>query len=188
MHTTGGAKETAALPRDHSVWISPSGLVTITGGKWTTYRKMAEDTINQAATVGGLSEQACRTNDLHLHGWISPVEKEPVAEPDHWQAYGADWATLRALVQARPELGEPVHPRLPYCAVEVIWAVRQEMALTVEDVLARRTRSLLLDARASVEAAPKVAELMAAELHQPPAWADAQVNAFRQVAQSYVLD
>jgi glycerol-3-phosphate dehydrogenase len=173
---------TASLARDHTLLISPSGLVTITGGKWTTYRRMGEDTVNQAAVLGGLPELPSSTADLRLHGWSAEVE--PTAE---WAVYGSDAAGLSLLAEERPEWKEPLHPSLPYRACEVVWAARHEMARTVEDVLARRTRALLLDARASSEAAPEVARLMAAELGKDAAWEAAQVEAYQALARGYWL-
>jgi glycerol-3-phosphate dehydrogenase len=177
-----GARSTAALSRDHTLVISGSGLVTITGGKWTTYRKMAEDTVDQAAGVAGLEERPSRTEGLQLHGWTEAEEEYP------WNVYGADADAVRALAHERAELYEPLHPRLPYRAAEVVWAARHEMARTVADVLARRTRALLLDARASVEAAPTVARLMAEELGHDEVWAEEQVEAYRELAAGYVLN
>jgi glycerol-3-phosphate dehydrogenase len=101
--------------------------------------------------------------------------------------YGTEGEAVRALAKGRPELGLPLHPRLPYLAAEVVWGVRQEMARTVEDVLSRRTRALLLDARAAAEAAPTVARLMAEELGRDEAWQQAQVAAFTALCQDSLL-
>ncbi|MDT8436929.1 MAG: glycerol-3-phosphate dehydrogenase/oxidase [Gemmatimonadota bacterium] len=179
----GGGADTAELSRDHTVVVSPSGLVTITGGKWTTYRRMAEDAVNQAARVGCLEPRDSRTAGQRLHGWSEDLDP---ADPQ--SVYGADIPALRALIAERPELGEPLHPALPFKAAEVVWAARTEAARRVEDVLARRTRALLLDARAAAEAAPRVAELLAAELGRDEAWAEAETAAFRALAAGYVLD
>jgi glycerol-3-phosphate dehydrogenase len=172
----GEGMKTAALSRDHTLLISPSGLVTITGGKWTTYRRMGEDTVTQAALLAGLPEFPSGTAELRLHGWSAEVDP-----------YGSDSAAVSKLAEDRLEWREPLHPRLPYRLCEVVWAVRQEMARTVEDVLARRTRALLLDARASAEAAPIVARLMAAELGRDAEWEQRQVEAYREVARGYWL-
>ncbi|MCL7959230.1 MAG: glycerol-3-phosphate dehydrogenase/oxidase [marine benthic group bacterium] len=174
--------ETKAISRDHTLLVSPSGLVTITGGKWTTYRRMGSDTVTQAALVAGLPERASVTEELRLHGWTDQVD--PI-EP--WSVYGSDWLELEALERARPELAERLHPALPYRASEVVWAARFEMARTVEDVLSRRLRALLLDARASVEMAPRVAQLMAEELGRDEAWAESQVAEYAELAKGYVL-
>jgi glycerol-3-phosphate dehydrogenase len=181
----GEAKSTAALSRDHTLLVSLSGLVTITGGKWTTYRKMGEDTVDQAALVAGLDERPSRTPDLRLHGWTDPAVE---ADPAHrWTAYGSDAPELARLAAENPGWGEPLHPNLPVSLCEVAWAARHEMARTVEDVLSRRTRALLLDARASVEIAPAVAACLAAELGRDDAWAQGQVEAYRELALGYIL-
>ena len=178
----GGEDNTAALSRDHTVLVSASGLVTITGGKWTTYRRMGEDCVNQAAQVGGLEPHASRTSELRLHGWSDALDPS-----DPQSVYGTDIAGLRELIARRPELGEVLHPSLPYKQCEVVWAARVEMARHVEDVLARRTRALLLNARASIEAAPLVARLMAEELGRNEAWIEAEVEAYRELAAGYLL-
>ena len=175
-----GAKDSALVPRDHSVFVSSSGLVTITGGKWTTYRKMAEDAVDQAAIVGELAERACSTATLRLHGWTEPKD---LRAP--WNVYGSDASALGELVEQHPAWKQPLHPQLPYTFAEVVWAVRHEMARTVEDVLSRRTRALLLDARASVAAAPAVARLMAAELQRDSGWIDHQLRSYQALAELY---
>jgi glycerol-3-phosphate dehydrogenase len=178
----GDAKSTAALSRDHTILISNSGLLTIAGGKWTTYRKMAEDAVTQAETLAGFDERPCQTEHLQVHGWT----KQSIPEPT-LRVYGADAPAIREIAAAESELGEKIHPKLPYLGAEVVWAVREEMARTVEDVLARRTRALLLGAQASIEAAPRVAELMARELGTDGAWAKKAVADYEKVAQGYVL-
>jgi glycerol-3-phosphate dehydrogenase len=175
------AKSTAALSRDHTILISESKLLTITGGKWTTYRKMAEDVIDRAASLCGLSKKASQTAGLHLHGWIL----RPEAESEWQQVYGADLPLLDGLAED-PELDGLLHPELPFRRCEVVWAARHEMARTVEDILARRTRALFLDARASIEAAPVAAHLLARELGRDAAWEQNQVAAFRTVAERYL--
>jgi glycerol-3-phosphate dehydrogenase len=178
----GDERSTAAISRDHTLIVAPSGLVTITGGKWTTYRKMGQDTVDQAALVGGLPERPSGTESLRLHGWTAEVPP-----PAEGTAYGADTGAVHLLAGQHPGWGERLHPRLPYRICEVVWAARHEMARTVEDVLARRTRALLLDARASLDAAPAVARLLAAELERGEEWAQAQVAAYAEVARGYVL-
>ncbi|MFL6262334.1 MAG: FAD-dependent oxidoreductase [Thermoanaerobaculia bacterium] len=173
--------KTAALSRDHTLLVSPSGLVTLAGGKWTTYRKMGEDTIDHAALVAGLDERPSRTAELRLHGWTG---EGPLREGS---VYGADAPALARLAAERPGWDEPLHLNLPYRVCEVLWAARHEMARTVEDVLARRTRSLLLDARASVEMAPAVARLLAGELGRDEAWERGQVAAYGELARGYWL-
>ena len=172
--------ETARISREHSVLVSNSGLITITGGKWTTYRRMGADVVDQAIGVGGLAARPCTTETLTLHGG------EP-SPPDgsHLSVYGADRPALSALLDERAGWKERLHPRLPYLAGEVVWAARHEHARTVEDVLARRTRALFLDARASQEAAPEVAALLAEALGRDPGWKEDQVRGFCEVAEGY---
>ena len=203
---------TAKLSRSHRVIVSPSGLVTITGGKWTTYRQMAEDAVDRAVAVGHLPVRPCTTATLKLHGWQEASDKA-------FADYGADAAAVRTLCERSqgsefrvhavgrsgstepPKGGTPnednaptspcaaglLHLRLPYHAGEVLWAVRHEMARTLEDVLARRLRALPMDARASVEIAPQVARLMATELGWDAAWENQQVVKFREVAAGWLF-
>ncbi len=178
----GGTEDTSEISRDHYLKVSPSGLVTITGGKWTTYRRMGEDTIDQAALVAGLEPKESRTRSLRIHGWL---KNESMGTGFYY--YGSDLALIDRLIHDRPELGERLHPGLPYRGAEVVWGVRREMARTVEDVLARRTRALLLDARASMEMAPEVARLLAGELGRDEAWQQEQVEEYRSLAARYLL-
>lgn len=172
---------TASISREHSITVSPAGLVTITGGKWTTYRRMGQDVIDIAAQLGGLDERPCATEHLRLHG-----AREGGDLRDPWSVYGSDASHLARLAD-RPDLSDRIHPRLPYRMAEIVWGVRQEMARTLEDVLSRRTRALLLDARASIEAAPAVAAIMAAELGRDAAWQTAQIDAYTRLARGYLL-
>jgi glycerol-3-phosphate dehydrogenase len=173
---------TASLSRDHTIHISRTGLLSIFGGKWTTYRRMAEDCIDQAATLAHLDERPCVTRTLNVHG------HHPHADTFGDLAfYGSDAPAIRDLIRTAPELGERLHQALPVHGAQVVWAVREEMARTVDDVLARRTRALQLDARAALEMAPAVAELMAAELGRDPAWVEGQLDAFREIADGYIL-
>lgn len=177
----GGA--TSKLSRDHTILIRPSGLVTVTGGKWTTYRRMGEDTINRAAEVAGLKKTSSRTRSLRLHGWTQEVAK---AESD--RVYGSDLPQLEQLSRQEALWNELVHPRLPYRMREVVWAARHERARTVEDVLARRLRALFLDARAAMEAAPRVADVLARELERSEEWKARDLEAFYAVASGYVYE
>lgn len=179
---TGDGKSTSQISRSHSLMVSISGLVTITGGKWTTYRKMGEDTVDKAALIAGLEERESRTKDLRIHGWLKHIDKD---DPLHY--YGSDAIAIRKLINKTHELGEALHPALPFLKAQVIWAAEQEMARTVEDFLARRTRALLLNARASLEMAPEVAKIMAEYLGHDQAWADQQVRDYQEVAKGYIL-
>ncbi len=173
---------TSALSRDHRILVSASGLITIAGGKWTTYRQMAEDVIDKAIQTSSLPDHPCITRTLPLHGFTD--KKMDLQDP--WSLYGSDSAILESMIQKEGKhLDKCIHPRLPYKQVEVVFAARKEMALTVEDVLARRTRSLLLDAKASIEAAPLVAKLLAKELKKNETWEQEQIKAYLETAKSY---
>jgi glycerol-3-phosphate dehydrogenase len=176
------AGNTAALSRGHTIRIENSGMVTICGGKWTTYRRMAEDCVNQAATLARLPDKPCVTEHLNIHGFQPNSEKF-----GHLSVYGSDAAAVQGLMQEEPSLAEALHAALPYTGAEVVWAVRHEMARTLEDVLARRLRALFLNARAAVGMAPRVARLMARELERDAAWEAAQVRAFEETARNYSL-
>jgi glycerol-3-phosphate dehydrogenase len=152
----GNAKNTASLSRGHMIEIDASGLLTITGGKWTTYRSMAEDAIDQAIKHAGLEERPCKTEGLLIGG------------------------------QSITSNGEKLHPDLPCTEADVVHAVREEMALTVEDVLARRTRALFLNARAAVEAAPEAARIMAREIGKPDGWVKREIEEFTRLAKRYL--
>lgn len=178
----GDHGKTSSLSRDHTVHIDASGLLTIVGGKWTTYRHMAEDTVNHAITLGKLDEKDCVTRDLHVHGYDADYDKL-----GSMSVYGADAAKINALAQSSPELAVQLNPDLPYIAAEVVWAAREEMARSVEDVLARRTRALFLNAHAAIAMAPAVARLLAKELGRDQAWADAQLESFLELAAQYTL-
>jgi glycerol-3-phosphate dehydrogenase len=178
---TDHGETTSRISRDHTIVTSQSNLVTITGGKWTTYRLMGHDAVNHLAEAGVLPPAATRTETLRLHGYLENAGDQPN------RVYGTDLAEIDRLAQADPELAQLLHPRLPYRAAEVIWAARAEMARTVEDVLARRTRALFLDARAAIDSAPLAAHLLARELGQDEAWEKDQVRQFTQLAEGYLL-
>jgi glycerol-3-phosphate dehydrogenase len=175
-------KNTAALSRDHTIHIDDSGLLTIAGGKWTTYRNMAEDCVNQAATLAQLPDRPCATRSLAIHGYHEQAERF-----GSLAIYGSDAPRIQELISSDARLAEPLHPALPYCGAEVVWAARHEMARSVEDVLARRTRALFLNARAALAMAPRVADLMAAELGRDDAWKVEQVKGFEKLGRQYVI-
>lgn len=176
-----GKKNTAVMPRDHTVIVSPSNLVTITGGKWTTYRKMAKVAVDNALFVGKLVKRSCITESLALHGSCEVTDQN-----DPLSYYGADAPAVRKLTEENEAWKEKLHPDLPYIRAQVVWAVRYEMALTVEDALARRIRMLFLNARAAMECAPEVAEMMAKELGRDETWKQEQVNEFTEIAKGYL--
>ena len=194
--STGVAK-TASLSRDHVINIDRSGLITVCGGKWTTYRHMAEDCVDQAATLAQLPEKPCATHHLRIHGSQHRLnhdankddanKKSDANEFTSLSVYGSDAAEIRKLIDTDAKLGEQLHKSLPYLKAEVLWAVRQEMARTIEDVLARRTRALFLNARSALEMAPAVAQLMSAELAWDEPMQAKQLAKFLEVASNYIL-
>jgi glycerol-3-phosphate dehydrogenase len=180
--SSGHADSTAAISRDHTIHIDRSGLLSIAGGKWTTYRHMAEDCIDQAATLAELPEKRSVTAHLNIHGFHKHATKF-----EHLACYGSDSIAIQDLIRTEPALGAALHPELIYCEAEVVWAARAEMARTIEDVLARRTRALFLNARAASAMAPRVAALMARELNRDEGWQSEQVKAFQGLARNYLL-
>jgi glycerol-3-phosphate dehydrogenase len=179
--TNGDANNTKEISRDHKLIASDSGLITITGGKWTTYRKMAEETVDLAIRSAGLPAKECRTHHLPIHGFT----KEKHA--GHWQVYGSDFEAIQQLSEQNPELKEKLHDSFEFIAAEVVWACREEMVRKVEDFLARRVRFLLLDAKASLEAAPTVAKIMARELNKPEEWIEKEINDYKNLVDNYLL-
>ncbi len=177
------AGRTARLSREHSISVAPSGLVTIVGGKWTTYRKMAADCVDVAILVGTLPKRACVTRGLRIHGTDSMV-KPP--RPDSLAGYGADAAGIAELMRLEPALAQALHPALPITGAEILWAARHEMARTVEDALARRTRALFLNARVAAAMAPSTARLLARELGRGEEWQQAQVEDFQTTAKAFL--
>ncbi|MBS1522067.1 MAG: glycerol-3-phosphate dehydrogenase/oxidase [Bacteroidetes bacterium] len=176
------SSKTKEISRSHKLIISPSGMITMIGGKWTTYRKMGEDAVDKAIEVGGLKPEISRTKDLAIHGSIKGLDWN-----EHLYFYGSDRDAVLALVNENPGWGKKLHPKYDYLQAEVIWAVRHEMARTVEDVLARRIRLLFLDAKAAIEAAPVVSRLIAEELKKDATWQDEQIASFTKLAQAYLL-
>lgn len=175
----GWARNTASLSRDHTIAISSSGLLTILGGKWTTYRKMAQDAVDHAVVLGRLPERPCTTRDLRIHGFHPDTR-------DSLGVYGSDAAAIRSLMQADAALAQPLHAALAINGAQVVWAAREEMARTLDDVLARRTRALFLNARAAIAMAPAVARLMASELGQDEPWQRLQIETFNKIAEGFL--
>lgn len=179
---TSEAVGTAALSRDHTIHVSKSGLVTIAGGKWTTYRRMAADCVDHAATLAKLDERPCITKMLAIHG--------STENPDQFgdlRYYGSDAVAIQEMMRSDEKLSRRLHPALPIYAAQVIWAARYEMARTVDDVLARRTRALLLNARAAIEMSADVAAVLAVELGRDQAWAVNQTHQFKSLAAHYLV-
>jgi glycerol-3-phosphate dehydrogenase len=180
---SGEEKNTAAVSRDHTISISRCGLITITGGKWTTYRKMAEETIDHAVDLAHLDPEPSVTQELQIHGYHNHSD-----EFGDLQIYGSDATTIKALLREDRSFKELLHPDFSTVAGEVIWSVRNEMARTVEDFLSRRTRLLLFDAKASIEIAPVVAKLIAKELNKNRNWIKSQINNFHIIADKYLIN
>ena len=175
-------EKTKEISRDHKIIVNASGLVTITGGKWTTYRKMAEDTLSKIMKRKMLPEKKCITRDLKIHGYALPQDA-----PDSLSFYGADKKELAQLMAINKSWAEPLAQDTDILIGQVIWAVKKEMARTVEDVLARRTRLLFIDARLANKLAPEVAEIMMKELGRDEVWKEKQIESFSKLAEGYVL-
>ena len=180
-----GEGKTAAISRDHVIHVDNSGLLTITGGKWTTYRHMAEDCVDHAITLGRLRDAECETKSLRIHGYRECPDSTNCRE-EPLEVYGSDEAQIRAFARDSA-LASRLHPELPYIGAEVVWAAREEMARSIEDVLARRTRALFLNARAATQMAEPVARLMARELGRDEAWIETQVRQFGELARQYTV-
>jgi len=155
----GKSKKTAALARDHLVTIADSGMITITGGKWTTYRKMAEDVVNIAIEKAGLEKRNCITADMKLAGHDKPVIPAEIKS--------LTTGELTTIIQK---------------------SIAEEMCMTVEDFLSRRTRQLLLDAIVAMEKAPAVAAIMSKEMDKDQTWIIEQINNFNAIAKNYLPD
>lgn len=176
------SEKTKEISRSHKIIVSNSELITITGGKWTTYRRMAQDTINKAISIGKLKNVSCKTKNIKIHGATVSDDKT-----QHLYIYGSDQEGIQKLINEFPELGDTLHARLPHTKAEIIWAIRYEMARTIEDILARRVRMLFLDARATLEIIPMVAHMLAIELDKDAIWEQKQIKEFTKIAKQYVL-
>jgi glycerol-3-phosphate dehydrogenase len=174
--------KTSALSRDHTIHVDNSGLLTIAGGKWTTYRHMAEDCVDHAITLGRLEEKPCITRDLHIHGY-----REEIEDLGTLWVYGSDAEAVQALAASDASLAVRLDPALPYIGAEVVWAAREEMARTVDDVISRRTRALFLNARAAQRMIEPVARLLARELHRNDAWIHGQIESTFALTEKYVV-
>jgi glycerol-3-phosphate dehydrogenase len=180
--TNDDSGKTKEISRSHKILVSAAGLITIVGGKWTTFRKMGEDTIDRVIATGRLADYRSNSANIAIHG-----SRQNPDFNDHMYVYGSDEPHVLALVNSTPELAKKLDNALDYLKAEVIWGIRNEMARTVEDILARRTRALFLDARAAIRMAPEVASLMAQELGKDNIWEQEQVRLFTATAQNYLL-
>jgi glycerol-3-phosphate dehydrogenase len=176
-------KSTASLNRDHTIIISTTQLITITGGKWTTYRKMAADVIDKAFAYLQKPYIKCGTENLHLQGYTLIQHKNEVLH-----CYGSDATAIELIMKNDIILQEKIHDKYNYTTAQIIWAMQNEMAVTIEDVLARRIRLLFLDAKSAIEAAPKVAKIMSTYLQKNNEWEIIQIEEFNIIAKNYLLD
>ncbi|UJP65388.1 glycerol-3-phosphate dehydrogenase/oxidase [Mongoliitalea daihaiensis] len=177
-----GSTKTKEISRSHKVIVSDSKLISITGGKWTTFRKMGEDTVEEFARVTDQSMAASASAHIKYHGYTENPAN------GHWRSYGSDAKKIQEMIQENPELGQQLHPDYPYTQAEVVWSTRHEMAMKVEDILSRRMRVLLLDARAALRMAPQVANLMAQELGKDEAWITGELADFEKLGKKYILE
>jgi glycerol-3-phosphate dehydrogenase len=175
-------KKTKEISRGHKIFESNGGLVTVIGGKWTTYRKMGEDVVDTAVSRADLPIKRSVTKDLKIHGY---QENTNLSDPLYW--YGSDRLILNELIRKDPEMGEVLSEKLHIYKAQVVWAAREEMARTLEDCLSRRIRALQLDAGESIRIAPRAAEIMAKELGYNKGWIDRQVKEFSQLASDHLL-
>lgn len=175
-----GAK-TKEISRSHKVIVSESKLVTLTGGKWTTFRKMGEDTVDYFTKVTGESMKASKSSDQKLHGFTENPEK------GHMSVYGSDTLQINFMIKDHPEWAEKLHPNHPYTVAELIWMVRNEMAVKLEDIMSRRFRILLLDAKAAKEMAPKAAKVMAKEMGYAEDWIAKELQEFEKTVNKYII-
>jgi glycerol-3-phosphate dehydrogenase len=171
---------TREISRRHKITISASALVTVEGGKWTTYRRMAQDALNKAMRKGLIDTRPCKTRDLPIHGFTIN------GDHDRLDIYGTHAADIRNLGKTRPEWNRPVHARLPYTEAELRWICRHEKPFKLEDMLARRTRALFLDAAASREMSAAVAGIMAEELGFDEVWKTQEVEEYRKLVENYI--
>lgn len=174
---------TKEISRHHKVLISISGLITLTGGKWTTYRKMGEDAVDNALLLAGLPERKSITENLMIHSYTRNVSLD-----DSNSVYGSDIGNVEAIALESKKYEGLLSEELQISKAQLIWAIREEMAMTVEDFLARRTRALFLDARESIEICETVAQMMADELSYDDIWVKNQVKEYKELAKGYYLD
>lgn len=178
--TDSDSSSTKEISRDHKLIVSAKGLITITGGKWTTYRKMAEETIDLAIKHSRLPSKPCVTQNLKIHGCADKNDE------NYMNIYGSDKILIEELCKLQPGLNKKLHPNFPHTEAEVVWTIKNEMAETVEDVLSRRLRILFIDAAAAIEMSPRVAALLAVELGADKAWEENQIKIFNTLASGYV--
>jgi len=175
-------KKTKEISRSHKIYVSNSGLLTIIGGKWTTYRKMGEDLVNRAEQKRKWPHINTKTKHLKIHGYKKDTD---INDPMYF--YGTDKRSIMKIVSEDSSMNQMISKKLNIIKAQVIWSVRNEMSINVEDFLARRVRAQLLDARESVRIAPAVAKIMAEEMGKTQAWQKAQVKQYEKVTGNYIL-
>lgn len=176
-----GSTKTKEISRSHKVIVSDSGLVTLTGGKWTTFRKMGEDTVEYFPKITGGTLEPSRSKDILLHGFTKNIPA------GHWGVYGSDAALIQDLAKTDTHLSEKIHPDFPNILAEVVWSIRNEMAVKIEDVLSRRIRMLILDAQAALDSAEKVVKLLASELGKDQEWIEKELADFQKTGEKYLI-
>ncbi|MBP1223791.1 glycerol-3-phosphate dehydrogenase/oxidase [Flavobacterium sp. 1355] len=177
-------KSTKEVSRSHKIIVSETGLITITGGKWTTYRKIAEDIVDKAISTRKLIKKNCITEHLSIHGNKSTTNFD---RENHLYIYGSDSPKIIELQKNEPELAEKLHPDHEFTMAEVVWAIRYEMARTVDDILARRVRLLFLDARAAIQSSEKTARIIAKELGHDEIWITKEISNFKAISKGFLL-
>jgi glycerol-3-phosphate dehydrogenase len=179
--TNSNSNSTKEISRDHKLIVSAKGLITITGGKWTTYRLMAEETVNLAISHSGFPSKACVTKDLKIHGCTT------LNDNSYLNNYGSDRIHIEKLMHENPALNKKLHANFPHTEAEVVWAIRNEMAETAEDILSRRLRILFIDAKAAIEMCPKIVAILAKELGADKNWEQNQIEIFNTLASGYMM-
>jgi glycerol-3-phosphate dehydrogenase len=171
---------TKEVSRRHKITLSSSGLLSIIGGKWTSYRRMAEETIDRGIKSGILEKKKCITKSFSFYPDNKPLKEVRL------QIYGSQANEIERMIADQPDLAELINPRLPYTKAEIVWICRNEFPRAIEDILARRTRALFMDVRASKDAAPEVAEIMAKELGFSKTWQESQILQYNELTINYI--
>ncbi|MBA3899845.1 MAG: glycerol-3-phosphate dehydrogenase/oxidase [Bacteroidetes bacterium] len=174
--------QTKDVSRSHKIMVAPNKLISLSGGKWTTFRKMGEDTVDMAIKVAGLALRKSTSGEIKIHGYTANSNGQ-----SHLDVYGSEKETIQAMIAADPSLSTKLHKDYPYTKAELLYAIREEMARGIEDFLARRIRILFLDAAAACQMAPLCAQIMAKELGKDEEWEKEQVEEFKKLSENYLL-
>lgn len=173
---------TKEVSRSHKIIID-NNLISIIGGKWTTYRKMAEDVVNQVIDSFQFKKVPCKTEEISIHGNVSEIS----IPPDHLYYFGSDLDAYLDFEKSNPEYAEKIHPKYNFTKGQIVWSIQHEMARSVEDFLSRRIRLLLLDAVSARESAPIVASIMAKEMNKDANWEENEIKTFTKLTYKYIL-